>query len=128
MNIRKQQSLELIYRSRRANFVDNTKRLVEAKKLSGIPLYYTFYSDFSEFRFIKFLMTNNAYPEPNLNELEYLKEKTAPISQSADWKLYSPISVGIDPSFKCASSWAVAVTTIMYIQYKTIDPLWNVDG
>ena len=73
-------------------------------------------------------MTNNAYPEPNLNELEYLKEKTAPILQSADWKLYSPISVGIDPSFKCASSWAVAVTTIMYIQYKTIDPLWNVDG
>lgn len=108
------------------NFVENTNRMNKAAKLSGIPLYYSFYSDYSEFRFRKSLMTNNDYPDPDLDALDYLKEPTSEIKHSVDWSVLSPLSVGIDPSIKCASIWAASVTSIMYMQYRRIDPLWNV--
>lgn len=108
------------------NFVENTNRMNRAAKLSGISLYYSFYSDYSEFRFRKSLMTNNGYPDPDIDALEYLKEPTDGLKHSADWSVLSPLSVGIDPSIKCASIWAASVTSIMYMQYRMIDPLWNV--
>ena len=108
------------------NFVENTNRMVGAQKLSGIPLYYSCYSDFSELRFRKSLMTNNIYPKQDKTELEHLKLLETNISDDISWDMYVPQITSIHPSIKCASNWAVAVTSLMYMQYKEKDPLWNV--
>lgn len=71
-------------------------------------------------------MTNNVYPTPNLSEMEHLKNDKVEYNDSADWTLYTPVITTVHPSIKCASSWAVAVTSIMYMHYKRMDPLWNV--
>lgn len=117
---------KMMRRSRRQNFAINSLRLASAQKLSGIPLYYSFYSDFSEVRFRKSLMTNNRYPEVDIRHFDTPKEDIYSVIPPQDWSVFLPPFVNVDPSIKCASSWAVAVATIMYMKFKEMDPLWSV--
>lgn len=112
--------------SRRQNFALNTLRLNSAQKLSGIPLFYSFYSDFSEVRFRRSLMTNNRYPEVDVRHFDPPSEDIYARPSPQDWSIFLPSYVNVDPSIKCASSWAVAVATIMYMKFKEMDPLWSV--
>ena len=125
-NTRSASDSMMIRRSRRQNFAINSLRLASAQKLSGIPLYYSFYSDFSEVRFRKSLMTNNRYPEVDIRHFDLPKEELNVVIPPQDWSVFLPPFVNIDPSIKCASSWAVAVATIMYMKFKEMDPLWSV--
>lgn len=101
-------------------------RLNSAQKLSGIPLFYSFYSDFSEVRFRRSLMTNNRYPEVDVRHFDPPSEDIYARPSPQDWSVFLPSYVNVDPSIKCASSWAVAVATIMYMKFKEMDPLWSV--
>ena len=116
----------LIARSRRQNFVENARKKEAAERLTGIDLQYSFYSDFSELRFRKYLMMNNRYPTPDPSEFPEKPPQIQEIPESADWRSFFAPIVDIDPSIKCASSWAVAVTSLMYMKHKEQDPLWDV--
>lgn len=116
----------LTSRSRRQNFVENSAKKEAAERLTGIDLQYSFYSDFSETRFRKYLMINNRYPTPDRNEIPGSSPREDEIPPSADWRSFFAPIVDIDPSIKCASSWAVAVTSLLYIKHKEQDPLWDV--
>ena len=116
----------VICRSRRSNFVENAQRLKTTKKLIGTDLQYSFYSDFSELRFRKSLMVNNRYPKPDLSDFYDVSDTSEQVPESVNWRKLIPPLIDVDPSIKCASSWAVAVTTLLYMKYKEQDPLWDV--
>lgn len=108
------------------NYAENVKRMLRAQKLSGMPLQINYYADYSEVRFRKMLMSNNDYSNPQMNEFEKESPEEEPTIQEQSWSYLIPEIVNVDPLIKCASSWAVAVTTYMYMKYKEQDPLWTV--
>ena len=108
------------------NYAENVKRMLRAQKLSGMPLQINYYADYSEVRFRKMLMSNNDYSNPQMNEFEMESPEEEPTLQEQSWSYLIPETVNVDPLIKCASSWAVAVTTYMYMKYKEQDPLWTV--
>lgn len=108
------------------NYAENVKRMLRAQKLSGMPLQINYYADYSEVRFRKMLMSNNDYSNPQLNEFEKEPQEEELTLQEQSWSYLIPENVNVDPLIKCASSWAVAVTTYMYMKYKEQDPLWTV--
>lgn len=113
-------------RDRRVNYAENVKRMLRAQKLSGMPLQINYYADYSEVRFRKMLMSNNDYSNLQLNEFEKRPPEEELTLQEQSWSFLIPETVNVDPLIKCASSWAVAVTTYMYMKYKEQDPLWTV--
>ena len=108
------------------NYAENVKRMLRAQKLSGMPLQINYYADYSEVRFRKMLMSNNDYSNPQMNEFEKEPPEEDLTLQEQSWSYLIPETVNVDPLIKCASSWAVAVTTYMYMKYKEQDPLWTV--
>ena len=71
-------------------------------------------------------MSNNDYSNLQMNEFEMESPEEEPTLQEQSWSYLIPETVNVDPLIKCASSWAVAVTTYMYMKYKEQDPLWTV--
>lgn len=106
--------------------MQNAERMLRAQKLSGMTLAINYYADYSEVRFRKLLMTNNDYSSLIINDFEAIPPSEPYIPSDVSWSQFVPPSVHVDPFIKCASSWAVAVTSYMYMKYKELDPLWKV--
>ena len=125
-SVAKSDSVSTDYRDRRANYASNTKRMIRAQKLSGMTLAMSYYSDYSEVRFRKLLISNIDYSNFQLSDFETPSPEDPSDNTDISWNELIPKKVNVDPFLKCASSWAVAVTTYMYMKYKQADPLWTV--
>lgn len=100
--------------------------MIRAQKLSGMVLAMSYYSDYSEVRFRKLLINNIDYSNFQLSDFEAVPHENPTDISDVSWNDLIPKKVNVDPFLKCASSWAVAVTTYMYMKYKQADPLWTV--
>jgi singapore isolate B (sub-type 7) whole genome shotgun sequence assembly, scaffold_0 len=100
--------------------------MIRAQKLSGMTLAMSYYSDYSEVRFRKLLISNIDYSNFQLSDFETPSPEDPSDNTDISWNELIPKKVNVDPFLKCASSWAVAVTTYMYMKYKQADPLWTV--
>ena len=106
--------------------MQNAERMLRAQKLSGMTLSINYYADYSDVRFRKLLMTNNDYSSLVISDFEASPPSEPYVPVDVSWRQFIPNTVNVDPFIKCASSWAVAVTTMMYMKYKELDPLWKV--
>ena len=77
--------------------------MIRAQKLSGMTLAMSYYSDYSEVRFRKLLISNIDYSNFQLSDFETPSPEDPSDNTDISWNELIPKKVNVDPFLKCAS-------------------------